>query len=277
MAISRDYARLMGGDLTVTSCLGAGSVFRLETPVQEVSAPVGSEREAAPRIVGLRQGQAIPRVLVVEDGEENRALLVRLLERAGFDVREAVNGQEAVALFGEFRPAVVFMDIRMPVMDGVEATRWIRMGEGGDSAAIIALSAHGLLEERERVLASGFDAFVSKPYRAREIFDVMARHLGLEYLYEDGAGAHVPAESGPPVTPARLASLPGVLRDRLYRAVLILDSVQAQEAADEVAGWDPQLGRGLQTLVANFEFGRILEMLEGSDVAGEEESGSVTD
>jgi CheY-like chemotaxis protein len=155
---------MMGGELTVTSSPGEGSVFRLEIPVGEASAPRRDDSVPEVRVARLKEGQPVPRVLVVEDGEENRLLLVRLLELTGFDVRAAVNGLDEVEKFREYRPDFIWMDIRMPVMDGVEATRRIREMEGGRETAIVAISASGLHEERERFLASDFDEFVRKPY-----------------------------------------------------------------------------------------------------------------
>lgn len=188
MAISRDYARLMGGDLTVSSDPEQGSVFRLEIPVEEAGALDSGATGQQPRIALLKKGQAIPRVLVVEDGEANRLLLLSLLQQAGFDVRGAANGLEAVEMFQEFHPDFIWMDIRMPVMDGSEATRRIRSAEGGGAVTIVALTASCLADEHKRVLASGFDELVLKPYRMQDIFDVMSRRLGVEYEHEEGPG-----------------------------------------------------------------------------------------
>lgn len=188
MAISRDYARLMGGDLTVSSNPEQGSVFRLELPVEEAGVLDSKAGGHQPRVTTIKEGQAIPRVLVVEDSEANRLLLLGLLQQAGFHARGAVNGLEAVEMFREFHPDFIWMDIRMPVMDGVEATRRIRSAEGGEAVTIVALTASCLADERKRVLASGFDELVFKPYRTQDIFDVMSRHLGVEYEHEEEMG-----------------------------------------------------------------------------------------
>jgi len=264
MAISRDYARMMGGDLTVSSHLGKGSVFRLEIPVEEGHAASTDGSVPVMRVAGLKTGQAAPRVLIVEDGEENRLLMVRLLEKVGFEVRAALNGMEAVDMFGDFRPDFIWMDIRMPLMDGIETTRRIRDAAGGRETVIVALSASGLEEERERILTSGFDGFVRKPFREREIFEVMARCLEIDYDYrgeplEEPSGA----ESGT-VDPARLAALPDGLREKLHETLLTLDSARIMKILETVTEYDLVLGGTLQHLAENYEFGRILEYLEGA-------------
>jgi PAS domain S-box-containing protein len=271
MAISREYARMMGGDLTVTSRAGQGSLFRLEIPVEEGTAAGTSENVPEMRVVALTAGQPVPRVLVVEDGEENRLLVMRLLEKAGFVVRGAVNGLEAVEIFGEFRPHFIWMDIRMPVMDGIEATRRIREAAGGMEASIVALSASGLEEERARILSCGFDDFVRKPFREREIFEIMARRLGVEYEIEREPREAAPGAADLRIVPARLAALPDGLRAELHKALLMLDSDRIMTVLETVTDRDPLLGGTLQSLAGNFDFGRILAILEGDDMAGPEE------
>jgi PAS domain S-box-containing protein len=267
MAISRDYARMMGGDLTVSSHLGKGSVFRLEIPVEEGHATSTDGNVPVMRVAGLKAGQASPRVLVAEDGEENRLLMVRLLEKVGFEVRAALNGLEAADMFGVFRPDFIWMDIRMPVMDGIEATSRIRDAAGGRETVIVALSASGLEEERERIMACGFNGFVRKPFREREIFEVMATCLEIDYDYggeplEDSAGA----ESGS-VDPTRLAALPDGLREKLHETLLTLDSARIMKLLETVTEYDPVLGGALQHLAGNYAFGRILEYLERASMS----------
>jgi CheY-like chemotaxis protein len=131
---------------------------------------------------------------VAEDTETSRTLLAEVLKAAGLDVQEAVNGKQAVEMFHEWRPHFIWMDVRMPVMDGLEATRRIKQTEAGQSTAIVALTAHALEEEKEAILAAGCDDFVRKPFREQEIFEAMAKHLGLKYVYEYGREKAGPVE-----------------------------------------------------------------------------------
>jgi CheY-like chemotaxis protein len=177
LAITKQYVELMGGKIGVASEPGKRSVFHFEIPVgvlPTVETPAESGRG---RITGLAEGQPCLRILIAEDQRENRLLLRKFLEPLGFELREAVNGQEAVALFEEWRPHLIWMDLRMPVMDGLEAARRIKTTGAGNRTKIVALTAHALEDERKRILAAGCDDLVRKPYREDELFDVMARHL----------------------------------------------------------------------------------------------------
>jgi len=124
---------------------------------------------------------------VVEDHLESRKLLHRILEIVGVEVREAANGREAVEISEQWQPHFIWMDIRMPVMNGLEATRLIKSTEHGKLTKVVALSAGAMEEEKEIILAAGCDGFIRKPYREEEIFEVMAGHLGLNYLYQEKA------------------------------------------------------------------------------------------
>ena len=189
LTISREYARLMDGDITIKSRSGEGSSFRLMCNVRPGRERDMPEKTLRDHVVGLIPGQQVPRILVAEDKKESRLLLMKLLEQVGFNVRQAENGKEAVALFKEWSPHFIWMDIRMPVMDGLAATRRIRDMPGGDAVRIAALTASAMEEERESVLAAGCDEFVRKPYRIPTIFQIMAKHLGIEYHYKNDAPA----------------------------------------------------------------------------------------
>jgi len=269
LSISREYARMMGGDITVTSREGQGSVFRVEIGVQEGSEADLVVKARARRVTGLEPGQEIPRILVADDREENRVPLVKLLETIGIEVREAVNGQEAVEICGRWRPVLVWMDIRMPVMDGLEATRRIRATEAGKSTIIVAITASAWLEEREPILAAGCDAIVRKPYREQEIFDIMLKHLGLKYIYDDKRAEE---ESGEPATELQaeqLEALPADLRSELHTAILRLDTMRTQEVINRIAAWDSAIGTVLKRLADNLDYERLLALTEETNALRE--------
>lgn len=186
LPITKEYAELMGGSISVTSVLNQGSCFTLTLPVIKVSP---SEVSSHPnhkvfQVISLASGQPRYRVLIVEDQLENRLLLHNLLVSVGFEVYEALNGQEAIEQFQRLQPHFIWMDRRMPVMDGIEATRRIRALPNGNNVKIVAVTASVFVEQRQDFLAAGVDDIVNKPYRDYEIFDCMAKQLGVSFIYE---------------------------------------------------------------------------------------------
>jgi signal transduction histidine kinase/DNA-binding response OmpR family regulator len=262
LALSRDYARMMGGDITFTSEEGKGSTFYLNVSVSEGSASDIKEKISRPRVIGLAPGREIPRILVAEDMQESRTMLVKLLRTVGFQVQEAVDGRQAVEIFHQFRPDLIWMDIRMPVMDGLEATRRIKATGAGTSTVIAALTAHALEKERERILAAGCDDFVRKPFREQEIFEVMAKHLGLKYIYEEEQGEAQPEQPDAVLHPQRLATLPQDLISRLHKAVVELDRPRILALIEQVAGHDASTGYTFRSLAEKLDYGRLLMLLK---------------
>jgi signal transduction histidine kinase/DNA-binding response OmpR family regulator len=263
LAIARDYVRLMGGDISVTSNVGKGSTFRFEIPVIEgTESDIKEGTLQQRRVVGLEPGQDVPRIVVAEDNAESRILLVKLLKTAGFQVREAVDGSEAVKISNQWQPDLIWMDIRMPVMDGLEAARCIKASEAGKRAIVAALTAHALEEERELILAAGCDDFVRKPYREQEIFEVMRKHLGLKYVYEEENKEEVTVEKAPELSPGQLANLPTDLLSRLHQAVVEVDQTRAIALMEQIAQHDAAIGNALLALAKMLDYGRLLFLLK---------------
>jgi Amt family ammonium transporter len=215
----------------------------------------------------LAEGQPRFRLLIAEDQPENRLLLHKLFEPLGFDLREAVNGQEAVALFDAWRPDLIWMDIRMPVMDGLEAARRIKATEAGRRAKIVALTAHALEEERKPILAAGCDDVVRKPYREQELFEVMARHLGLKYLYEKAESQWSPAGSKAPIRPEQWAALPLELLTALHQAAVELDTTRTLALIERITERDASIGSLLNDLATKLDYPHLLRLLENQTKA----------
>lgn len=170
LTLSRGYANVLGGELVAASREGYGSTFTLRLPVRihapEQAAPVPLSEPASPRQITGDGRQ----VLIVDDAATNRLLLRRLLEPLGFELKEAVDGAEAVEIFANDRPEIVLMDLKMPIMDGYEATRRIRDLPGGDRATIIIVTAHAADAGEAAAIVDGF---MRKPFRR----DILLREL----------------------------------------------------------------------------------------------------
>jgi CheY-like chemotaxis protein len=190
----------------------------------------------------------------------------------GFDVQEAAGGEEAVARWQAFRPHLVWMDKRMPGVDGLEATRRIRALEAGGAGArtrILALSASALDHEREGILGAGLDDFVPKPFREETIFGRMAEHLGVRYVYERAA-----EEEGPPapphpvaVTADRLGVMPRPWRADLQHSLVIGDLERARALARETGDRDAELAAELVAMLDDYRVGELEDLLAAADRA----------
>ncbi len=185
LAISQQFVHLMGGELSVESEVGKGSTFTFSIPVRIAQSEVVEADTPDRTAIELAPDQPIYRMLVVDDDEINRRLLVELLQPFGFELRETVNGAEAVQEFEKWKPHLIWMDMRMPVMDGYVATKEIKSRKDGQAVPVIAVTASTYEEERSQVFAVGCDDFLRKPFREGQIFQILEKHLGVEFIYED--------------------------------------------------------------------------------------------
>ena len=259
LPITRQFVHLMGGEISVQSQPGIGTVFSVDVPLQPVPLHEQQKIEPGYQVESLAAGEQAWRILVVDDAEANRRLLVRLLETVGFRVREAADGVEAVRLWHEWRPHLIWMDLRMPRMSGYQACRAIKAEPGGEQTVIVALTASSTVDDRQKVLDCGFAEMLRKPFEEEELFETMARLLGLAYRYgEDG----MEPPSATPLPKSELARLPEALRSQLREAVLAGDLKAIEGQLDRVAEIDGVLARGLIRYAKNFDYAAILAALE---------------
>jgi CheY-like chemotaxis protein len=260
LAISSHFVELMGGTIKVESILGKGSRFRVELPVEKAAtSELTPDETEGERTIGLEPGQPDYRILIAEDETANWLLLQRVLEDARLQVRIADDGAQAVEAFQDWHPHFICMDLHMPKMGGMEATRRIRLLEGGRDVKIAALTASAFNSERDQVLAAGFDDFIRKPYRPSEIFDCMARHLGLRWRFRDVEPAKV---SPAGVRPEDLAALPEALRGELETAVISLEIERIGLIISLISEQNAALGNALSRQVGTFAYTPILRALE---------------
>jgi signal transduction histidine kinase/ligand-binding sensor domain-containing protein/CheY-like chemotaxis protein len=276
LAISRQFATLMGGALTVTSQLGKGSTFIFTMPFRFAQPEDLLATQPERRVIGLEQGQPTFRLLVVDDKEVNRNLLVRLLSPFGFEIREAVNGQEAFDIWESWNPHLIWMDMRMPVMDGYEATRRIKATTRGQGTAIIAVTASALEEDRAIILSAGCDDYIRKPFREEEAFQALTKHLSVRFIYEEPDNSIV---SGATIEPgqrrilgserlaqveieARLKALPLTWITSLRQATILGSMEMIIASICEIQGQQPELAEALTTLATSFELDKISKLLQ---------------
>jgi len=264
LAITRRYARLLGGDVTVSSSHGKGSVFRFEIPIERGDAGIAVRRSAPRRVMGIRAGTHAPRILVVDDQKENRDWLIKLLTLIGFPVRGADNGETGIRNWEEWNPQLILMDVHMPVMDGLEATRRIKSDSRGKETVIVTLTASAMDDDRLTASQSGADDFLAKPCTEDELLEKMRRLLNIAYDYEETDGTEGHAAPGARATSAeRLGQLPRELIEQLRIATRtgnkrLLDQLllKVPEAGDA------ESARALQDLADKYEYEALTRLLE---------------
>lgn len=273
LAISRKYIRLMGGDITVSSEVNRGSIFRFSIQVNRLTSISGRSLEPDRRVIALAPDQPVYRILIVEDRWENRCVLNKMLAPLGFDIREAKDGYEGLEHWQQWQPHLILMDIRMPGIDGYEVIRQIRLRESNLSQTvprsptkIIILTASVAEGAEIEGLGIGGDDFLRKPVQEATLLSVVAKHLGVRYLYEEVSPA---LESYQQDTPATIAELSAELAQMPTKWVKELQVAAIKGLDDTILQLVEQIPDSHSTLkqvitvwVHDFYFDRILEVIQ---------------
>jgi signal transduction histidine kinase/DNA-binding NarL/FixJ family response regulator len=274
LGISRQLVQLMGSDINVQSTPGKGSIFWVDLDLAEVDGPSDITSPDRRCVRGFKGGKR--KILVVDDREENRLVLTNMLQPLGFEVVEAIDGRDALHKAHQFRPDAILMDLVMPVMDGFEATRQIRMSPSLQQIVIIATSASAFDMDREQSREVGCHDFLPKPIHEAELLERLSLHLKLEWIYEESS-----AERKDSVQPTLLAGQsPPALNTQdaspfiapvaeeiaaLLHLAMMGDLKAIAERAAKLETLDPQLApfaTHLRQLAKGFKARQILEFIK---------------
>jgi PAS domain S-box-containing protein len=221
LALSKGFATVMDGTLIAESTLGQGSTFTLSIPWVAAAGTV--QQHSRHEVIALAPGQRQPRLLVAEDHPASRELMAQILVQAGCAVQVAGDGQAAVDACRSGSVDLVWMDIDMPILDGLAAARAIR-ALPGPPPVIVAFTAAAFAADRERILSGGCDEIVHKPYREEDLFTTMERLLGIRFVWKVRVvNTGQDAERGDDQLRATLAALPAAARAELREAILTGD------------------------------------------------------
>ena len=267
LSICHKFVDLMGGELKAESTPGKGSNFYFDIliRVQDVSAIAAADLSTAEdrKIVGLALDREY-RILAVDDVPASRLLLRQLLTEVGFLVEEAGDGGEAIAKWQQWHPDLILMDMRMPEIDGYEATTRIKAEPEGKDTVIIALTASAFEEERVVILSAGCDDFMRKPFKEGELLEKIGQYLSIEYIYEDTPTASV-AKSVGEITPESLTVMPNEWRSQLYDAAAKVDNQEIFELLAEIPDEYESLAKGLADLAEQFRCDKIIDLAKSAD------------
>ncbi len=270
LPITQQFIELMGGEISVKSKLNQGTIFKFYIQIDRVEATLIQSQSQPKNIIGIAPNQPNYRILIVDDNWTNRQLLVQLLNPLGFEIKEAENGEEAIIKWQAWKPHLIFMDMRMPVLDGYEATQQIKRHLSGQATVIIGLTASALQQDQAIVLSAGCDDFVRKPFRVEVLFEKLTEHLGIQFLSEESSALSEETvndlaaneKSLPQLTPQDLEELSTTWLTQLQQAAIKLNSDRITEFINQIQPDHESLGKQLTQLANDFRYDVILEWVE---------------
>ena len=272
LAISQKFARLMGGEITVSSQVDKGTIFSFQLPFKLGDILVGEPDKIPHQVIGIEADQLKYRILVVDDCLESRKVLVHLLTPLGFQIEEAANGKEAIDIWSSWQPQLIWMDLRMPVMDGYEATKKIKSHARGQLTVIIALTASLFEEQQSLIVEAGCDDFLLKPFRAKDLLAKIEEYLGVRYIYQESVSfsssdnQSLVNSNATPLTPeqleVQLTIMPVDWLNKLHEAAKLVDDSAIEKLITEIEAEHIDIASVLTNWLEEFRVDKILDLTE---------------
>jgi predicted ATPase/signal transduction histidine kinase/CheY-like chemotaxis protein/tRNA A-37 threonylcarbamoyl transferase component Bud32 len=265
LAISRQLVQLMNSDIQVQSTFGQGSVFWFDVNLTEIRHQPDLPSTRYHQICGFKGSQR--KILVVDDKEENRLVLVNLLQPLGFEVRDAIDGRDALQKVREFLPDVILIDLVMPIMDGFETTRQIRMAPELQQTIIIATSASVFEMDRQQSQEVGCNDFLSKPISEPELLERLSEHLKLEWIYEQDETAQMQSYGVSATTlPTAFLAAPSQAEMATLLDLALMGDIQGithyvKQLENHNSQWTP-FANQLRQLAKDFKERQILDLVQ---------------
>ncbi|MEG4575470.1 GAF domain-containing protein [Microcoleus sp. N3A4] len=273
LPISRKFVQMMGGDIAVSSTPGVGSKFAFDIEIKLAEPSEIKMLKPQKKVIGLAPNQSEYRILVVDDRADNCLVIDRLLSPLGILVREARDGKEAIAVWEDWQPHLIWMDMQMPVMNGYEATRKIKADPLGKQTVIVALTASAFEEERQTILGAGCDDFMRKPFEAKILFAKMEELLGMRYIYEESVDAQLENESGimgvtsSESVESQIAKMPVEWVEKIYHAAHECCDNKIINLIEQMPREFALSAQTLTVLVQDFLFDDIIELARSAVTA----------
>ncbi|MEH1904269.1 MAG: PAS domain S-box protein [Nostoc sp.] len=287
LAISRKYVQLMGGNISVLSTIREGSKFSFDIQIGLAAASEIQIKQTRHQVMSLAPAQSEYRILVVDDSTDSRLVLVKILTSIGFAVQEATNGTEAIALWQKWQPHIILMDMRMPIMDGYEATKVIKAREETSilnlsctstapkvlpqipnrKTIIIALTANAFEEQREAMIKAGCDDYINKPFREELLLEKLSEYLGVQYIYQEESYQIADARQQEIESMLTLTDLVTLLSEmspewvkQVYTAAAQCSDDLILELIEQIPSENAVLRNFIKNFAHDFQFEKIMEL-----------------
>ncbi|MCT7982540.1 response regulator [Laspinema sp. A4] len=251
LVICRKYVRLLGGEITVSSEPNRGTTFKFQIVVKPVE-PKHSDKEPDP---------TLHRILVADEEATNREVLTTMLSSEGFEVREAKNGQEALEIYHSFEPHLIWMDVRISLVDGCEAAQQIKATSKTSIPPIIAMTTRIVEKDKDSILLAGYDDFLVKPIQKSQVFEKIFKHLGVPDTFEK-----IPPSESNQLRWKNFKKLPTSMLCDLEYATLALDDDRLDRLLPEIPPECGELEQNIRDCLENFEYQIILDAIKSAKI-----------